>query len=180
MFWWALEKHTLRRSVPAFPPSVRTKDCSIMHRFALLLWGMMAFAGLPAGWGQSPEDQIVRSASTVLAEAMSAAGNRIPQSMLRDAHGVAIIPNVVKGSFIVGARHGRGLLMVREPEGSWHAPVFVSLTGGNIGWQIGVQATDVVLVFKTQRSVEGILSGKFTIGADASAAAGPIGRKASA
>lgn len=123
------------------------------------------------------EDQTVQQAAAVLNEAMATAGNRIPHAMLENAHGVAIIPNVVKGSFIVGARHGRGLLFVREPDGVWHAPVFISLTGGNIGWQVGVQSSDLLLVFKTARSVQGILSGTLTLGADAAAAAGPIGRQ---
>jgi lipid-binding SYLF domain-containing protein len=103
--------------------------------------------------------------------------SRIPQAMLVDAHAVAIIPNVIKGSFIVGARRGRGLLFVRESDGVWHAPVFITLTGGNIGWQVGVQSSDIILVFKTRRSVDGVLSGKLTLGADAAAAAGPIGRQ---
>jgi hypothetical protein len=71
-------------------------------------------------------------------------------------------------------------LLIRNDQGFWHAPVFISLTGGNIGFQIGVQSTDVILVFRTRKSVEGILAGKFTIGADATAAAGPIGRQAAA
>jgi hypothetical protein len=70
--------------------------------------------------------------------------------------------------------------MVRDVNGGWHAPVFISLTGGNIGWQIGVQSTDVVLVFKTRKSVEGLLSGRMTLGADAAVAAGPVGRQAAA
>lgn len=127
--------------------------------------------------GTSPEDGIVAAAATVLNEAMASPGNRIPQTMLDDAYGVAIVPNMIKGSFIVGARRGRGLLFVREPSGIWHAPVFITLTGGNIGWQIGVQSSDLVLVFKTQRSIQGLLSGKLTLGADAAAAAGPVGRE---
>ncbi|TWU48025.1 lipid-binding SYLF domain-containing protein [Rubripirellula reticaptiva] len=125
----------------------------------------------------SAEEMVVQSAGMVLNQAMQSPGNRIPESMLSDAYGVAIIPNVIKGSFIVGARRGRGLLFVREPDGVWHAPVFITLTGGNIGWQIGVQSSDIILVFKTQRSIQGLLSGKLTIGADAAAAAGPVGRE---
>ncbi|WP_417732694.1 lipid-binding SYLF domain-containing protein [Rosistilla oblonga] len=124
---------------------------------------------------QSAEEGIVLAASAVLSQAMSTSLNQIPRSMLTDAHGVAIIPNVIKGGFIIGARHGRGLLFVRDPNGIWHAPVFITLTGGNIGWQAGLQSSDIVLVFKTAKSVEGILSGTLTIGADAAAAAGPVG-----
>lgn len=130
--------------------------------------------------GQPMEEGTVQKATLVLNEAMATPGHRIPQSMLADCHGVAIIPNVIKGGFVVGARHGRGLLFVRDADGTWHAPVFVTLTGGNIGWQIGVQSSDILLVFKTSRSIQGILSGKLTLGADAAAAAGPVGRQAAA
>jgi len=126
------------------------------------------------------QESIVRSSVTVLNEIMAIPLSGIPTSMLADAHGVAIIPNVIRGGFVVGARHGRGVLLVREESGLWHAPVFITLTGGNIGWQAGVQSTDVVLVFRSRRSIDGIMSGKFTIGADAAAAAGPVGRQASA
>ncbi len=126
------------------------------------------------------EDAVVRSSTTVLKEIMGIPLSGIPASMLADAHAVAIIPNVLKGGFVIGARYGRGVLLVRDETGHWHAPVFVTLTGGNIGWQAGVQATDVILVFRTRRSVEGILAGKFTVGADAAAAAGPVGRQAAA
>lgn len=129
---------------------------------------------------QVKEEAIVRNSIAVFNEIMEIPAQAIPKSMLNDAYGVAIIPSVIKGSFVVGARYGTGVLLVRDQQGGWHAPVFITLTGGNIGWQVGVQATDVVLVFKTQQSVNGLLSGKFTIGADAAAAAGPVGRQASA
>jgi SH3 domain-containing YSC84-like protein 1 len=130
-------------------------------------------------WSRFIEEETVRAATIVLNDTMSMPLNRIPQAMLANAHGVAIIPNVIKGGFIVGARHGRGVLFVRDAGGAWHAPVFVTLTGGNIGWQIGVQSSDIVLVFRTERSVQGVLSGKLTLGADAAAAAGPVGRQGS-
>lgn len=129
---------------------------------------------------QTKEDATVAQANDVFREIMEIPANGIPMSMLKDAHGVAIIPRVIKGSFIVGARHGNGVVLVRDVDGSWHAPVFITLTGGNIGWQVGVQSTDVVLVFRTPQSVNGILNGKFTLGADAAVAAGPVGRQAAA
>ena len=130
--------------------------------------------------GQSREDQIVNSARAVLAETMSIPGRRIPQLLMTKAHGIAIIPNVVKGGLVVGVRHGRGVLLVRDNAGMWQAPIFVSLTGGSVGWQAGIQATDVVLVFRTRKSIDGLMAGKLTIGVDAAAAAGPIGRQAAA
>ncbi|MEM9367716.1 MAG: lipid-binding SYLF domain-containing protein [Planctomycetota bacterium] len=130
------------------------------------------------GLAQNQEAATIEAASLVLSETISKPLGRVPAAMLKDCHGVAIIPNVIKGSFIVGARRGHGLLFVRDPDGTWHAPVFVTLTGGNVGWQVGVQASDLILVFKTSRSVQGILSGKLTLGGDAAAAAGPVGRQA--
>lgn len=131
-------------------------------------------------YGQQMEAATIQAATAVLSEAMITPGNKIPQAMLSDAYGVAIIPNVIRGGFVVGARFGRGLLFIRDANGIWHAPVFITLTGGNIGWQVGVQSSDIILVFKTLNSVQGILQGKLTIGADAAAAAGPIGRQTAA
>lgn len=129
---------------------------------------------------QNREDRTVQDSTTVLNEIMAIPNSGIPREMLNNAHAVAIIPRVIKGSFVVGARHGNGVLLVRDENGAWHAPVFVELTGGNVGWQVGVQSSDIVLVFKTPQSVSGLLNGKFTIGADAAVAAGPVGRQAGA
>src|SRR5205085_11303913 len=93
-------------------------------------------------------------------------------------HAVAIIPDVIKLGFVVGGQRGHGVVIIRQADGSWRAPMFVTITGGSIGWQVGAQATDFMLVFKTQKSVEGLLRGKFTLGADAAIAAGPVGRRA--
>jgi len=143
-------------------------------------WSTVTLAqGFPAV-DQTRQEAIVRSSITVLNEIIAIPLSGIPTAMLADAQGVAIIPNVIRGGFVVGARHGRGVLLVREQSGLWHAPVFITLTGGNIGWQAGVQSTDVILVFRSRRSVDGIMAGKFTIGADAAVAAGPVGRQASA
>lgn len=144
---------------------------------SLAVLSLALLLGSPRAHAQTIQDQTVQAAALVLNEALSSPLNRIPTKMLADCHGVAIVPNVLKGGFIVGVRHGRGLLFIRDPDGTWHAPVFITLTGGNIGWQAGVQSSDIVLVFKTARSVQGILSGKMTIGGDASAAAGPVGRE---
>lgn len=151
-----------------------------MRRFAptTVMISLFAAVSIPEAKAQYLEEGTVQAAAAVLRETMATPGHQIPRAMLADAYGVAIIPNVIKGSFVVGARHGRGLLFTREADGIWRAPVFVTLTGGNIGWQIGVQSSDVILVLKSQRSVNGILSGKLTLGADAAAAAGPVGRQA--
>ena len=128
----------------------------------------------------TPEAAIVDAATTVLDEFMHIPTRSIPQSLLRDAEGIAIVPDVVKVGFVVGVRYGRGVVLVRDETGAWKPPVFVTLTGGSIGWQAGVQGTDVILVFKNRKSVVGLTRRKLIIGIDAAAAAGPIGREATA
>ncbi len=150
-------------------------------RYSLPLWLLICLtARVTVSYGQAREDAVVQSSTAVLNEIMSVPLKGIPASMLADAQGVAIIPSVIKGGFIVGARRGKGVLLVRDADQNWHAPVFLTLTGGNIGWQAGVQSTDVILVFKTQQSVQGLMSRKFTLGGDAAAAVGPVGRQAAA
>ncbi len=87
---------------------------------------------------------------------------------------------MVKVAAVVGGRRGSGAMVVRDANGKFSDPIMISLTGGNVGWQIGVQSTDIVLVFTTAKGIEGIADGKLTLGADASVAAGPVGRAASA
>ncbi len=134
---------------------------------------------LPALAGEQ-EDQRARDAVVVLDEIMQAPDQAIPQRLLADAEAVAVIPNVVKASLVVGGRSGRGLVAVRRADGTWSDPSYIRLTGGSIGFQAGVQSTDVVLVFRSRRGVDSIVNGKFTLGADASVAAGPVGRTAQA
>ena len=104
----------------------------------------------------------------------------IPTWLLERAYGVVVVPQVVKAALMFGGRGGKGVMAVRNPDGSWSSPVFVTLGGVNFGLQFGVQATDVVLVLMSRQSVEGISDGKVTLGADASVAAGPIGRSSAA
>ncbi len=127
----------------------------------------------------NPSDT-VREAEQVLVEIMAIPAKAIPEHLLADAQGVAIIPNVIKIGFIAGGRRGHGVVMVRDNDGEWGLPQFIVLTGGSVGWQAGIQGSDIVLVFMTKKSVEGLMSGKFTIGVDVAAAAGPVGRNASA
>jgi lipid-binding SYLF domain-containing protein len=106
----------------------------------------------------------------------------IPPALLQDSQGVAIIPNVVKAGFLIDGRFGRGVVLLRQPDGSWSNPLFLALAGAGIGFQAGVQSTDVVLVFKTKNSLERFLKGKgkLTLGGDVAVAAGPVGRQAEA
>lgn len=118
----------------------------------------------------------IEVAGDVLKEIVSIPEKGIPPALLDDASGIAIIPDVIKAGFILGGRYGTGVLLVRNKEGQWSNPSFISITGGSIGWQIGVESLDIVLVFKNEKTINRILTGKFTIGADASVAAGPVGR----
>lgn len=104
----------------------------------------------------------------------------IPRDLLRDCQGVVIIPNLLNAGFVAGAKRGRGVAMVKLDDGRWSDPVFVTLTGGSIGLQIGVQSTDLVLVFRHKGVLANVKNGDVTIGGDASAAVGPIGRSTSA
>jgi lipid-binding SYLF domain-containing protein len=105
----------------------------------------------------------------------------IPPAMLNNAEGIAIFPGMIKGGFILGVNYGKGVLLVRKADRSWSAPVMVTMGGGSVGFQAGVQSADIVLVFATPKSLQGILNGqKVTLGADASVAVGPVGRQANA
>lgn len=120
------------------------------------------------------------SAVRVLKEIMQAPDKSIPVDLLQSAHAIVVVPDVIKAGFVIGGRHGEGLMSVKTRDGTWSNPSFVGLTGGSVGFQAGVSSTDVILVFRTQRGVDSIVHGKFTLGADASAAAGPVGRTAQA
>lgn len=140
---------------------------------------LAALSAAPAYAGAT-ENQRAAEAVKVLDQLMLVPEQSIPERLLRDAYAVAVIPGVVKAGLVVGGRHGRGLISVRGADGTWSYPSFISLTGGSVGFQAGVQSTDVILVFRTQRGVDNIVHGKFTLGADAAVAAGPLGRRAEA
>jgi lipid-binding SYLF domain-containing protein len=122
----------------------------------------------------------VRDAIEVMNDIMAILEKSIPPSLLNNAYAVAVIPNVIKGGFVFGGRYGWGVLVVKTKQRKWSAPAFLSITAGSVGYQIGLESIDVVLVFKSKKSVDRITKGKFTLGADASIAAGPVGRAASA
>jgi lipid-binding SYLF domain-containing protein len=133
-------------------------------------------------YAQSKEQDRVESAGTVVKEIMDIPDN-IPQSVIDKADCVVVLPSVLKAAFIVGASYGRGVMTCRtgaNMRGPWGAPSMMALEGGSFGLQLGGQATDFVLLLMSERSASSILSSKVKIGGDASAAAGPVGRNASA
>jgi lipid-binding SYLF domain-containing protein len=143
--------------------------------FVLILGLMLAFPATAA----TREERRVADSADVLDQLLRIPERSIPPALLSRAYAVAVIPNVVKIGFGIGARRGRGILVVRQDDNSWSNPAFITMTGGSIGWQVGAQSTDVILVFRTRKGVERIANGKFTLGADASVAAGPVGRHTS-
>ncbi|MEP7184816.1 MAG: lipid-binding SYLF domain-containing protein [Rhodanobacter sp.] len=146
----------------------------------LLLIGISLLLPTMVAHAEDPPLTRAHNAVRVLADIMQAPDKAIPQDLLRDAKAIAVIPDLLKVGFVFGGRRGEGLISVKSPNGTWSNPSFITMTGGSIGFQAGVSSTDVVLIFRTQRGVDSIVRGKFTLGADASAAAGPVGRTATA
>jgi len=138
--------------------------------FALLSCSL-SFAESAAGRAET--------AATVLSEIMSAPDKGIPEEVLGSAKCVAVVPTLLKGGFIFGGAHGRGLATCRTGDG-WSAPAPFAMTGGSFGFQIGVQGVDLVMLVMNDRGMQALLSSKFKLGADASAAGGPVGRHAEA
>ena len=141
-----------------------------------------AIAFLPSlAAAQSDEADRIRESTTVLKEIMAAPDKSIPASVFNKAEGIAVIPGTLKGAFIFGGERGRGIISVRDRKtNTWSAPGFITLMAGSIGFQIGGEATDIVLIIQSDRGLRTFVGNEFKIGADASAAAGPVGRNAEA
>ncbi|GAB3067173.1 lipid-binding SYLF domain-containing protein [Stenotrophomonas tumulicola] len=152
---------------------MRRLRLSLLITAGLLLTSQAALAG-------PQEDQRARNAVRVLAEIQDIPEQGIPDKLLDEGRAVIVIPDTIKAGLVIGGRRGHGLMSVKLPDGSWSNPVFMKLTGGSIGFQAGVQSSDVVLVFRNDRSLDNLVNGKFTLGADAGVAAGPVGRNAAA
>lgn len=151
-----------------------------------IMWAMIVFSvfftlTVQGASGAEPKGiQKIEDSIEVIQQIVSIPEKGIPPVLLRNAEGIAIIPGVIRAGFIIGGRYGTGVVLVRNKSGEWSNPSFISLTGGSIGWQAGVESIDIILVFKSGKSIDGIVRGKFTLGADASIAAGPVGREAQA
>src|SRR4029079_4617379 len=168
--WWrlcAMLRHRNERSLP-------------MKKLLLTIVAAVAATQAAPALATAREEARLIEASGVLEELFAQRDTAIPEKLMSRAYGIAVIPNVVKVAAVVGGRRGSGAMVVRDENGKFTDPIMISLTGGNVGWQIGVQSTDIVLVFTTKKGIEGIADGKLTLGADAAVAAGPVGRAASA
>jgi lipid-binding SYLF domain-containing protein len=132
-----------------------------------------------AGSGVDDTTARLQSAAVVMNEVMAAPDKGIPEEVLTGAKCIAVVPSMAKGGFIVGGEHGRGVVTCRTGHG-WSAPAFISIGGGNFGFQAGAQSVDLVILFMNDKGVQGLLSSKFELSGEASATAGPVGRHASA
>ena len=137
-----------------------------------LVWGLFFMPSLLA---DKFADRVAES--TEVYEALIEAPDRgVPEALLEDCECLVVIPHVVKAALGFGGRHGNGIASCKNDQGAWSPPSFVKFSGGSIGFQIGVQASDLVLFLMTEKSAEALMKNKFTLGVDASVAAGPVGR----
>ncbi|MEG3193230.1 YSC84-related protein, partial [Lysobacter sp. D1-1-M9] len=147
-----------------------------MHRLPRLAILLLTFGFATAAVAGPTEDARARNALRVLTDIQDIPESAIPDKLLDQARGIVVVPDTLKIGLVFGGRRGHGVVSVRSPDGTWSNPAFVKLTGGSIGFQAGVQSSDIVLVFTSQRGLDSIVNGKITLGGDASIAAGPIGR----
>ena len=157
------------------------KKVSCMKKFVTLV-AILGLGVASAAWAESDREATVNRldhAGRVLHEIMAAPDNGIPEEVLEHAKCIAVVPHLLKGGFVFGAENGRGVATCRT-SGGWSAPAFFAITGGSWGLQIGVEGIDLVMIIQDDRGMKQLLSSKFELGADASAAAGPVGRHASA
>ncbi|SDY99565.1 Lipid-binding SYLF domain-containing protein [Lysobacter sp. yr284] len=126
------------------------------------------------------EDKRARDAVRVLGDIQQIPESAIPDKLFDEARAIVVVPDTLKVGLVFGGRRGHGLVSVKNPDGTWSNPSFIKLTGGSVGFQAGVQSSDIVLVFRGARGLDSIVNGKLTLGGDASVAAGPVGRTAAA
>jgi lipid-binding SYLF domain-containing protein len=141
----------------------------------------IACLSVGALFGSESAANRLKTSDEVLTEIMTAPDKGIPQELLEKSQCIVIVPGVKKGAFIIGGKYGRGFILCRETSGNgWSAPAGVTVTGGSFGFQIGGEETDAVMLVMNKRGAEKLLSDKFTLGVDASVAAGPVGRTSQA
>ena len=133
-----------------------------------------------AGSSRSASDDRMEHAAAVLHDVMAAPDKGIPEEVMEHARCVAVVPNLVKGAFVIGAEGGKGVVTCRTEGGKWSAPAFFNISGGSFGFQIGVEGVDLVLIIQNYKGMQRLMSSKFELGGDASVAAGPVGRHAEA
>ncbi len=149
---------------------------AVITRALLSITLALSFAGTAMAGPE--EDKRALNAVRVLAEVQRIPESAIPDRLFDEARAIVVVPDTLKVGLVLGGRRGHGVVSMKNPDGSWSNPSFVKLTGGSIGFQAGVQSSDIVLVFRGERGLDSIVNGKITLGADAGVAAGPVGRNA--
>lgn len=155
----------------------RLPRCLVVLGSSLLLFAGMAWS---ADKDSSDIDKRLDAATQVLTEIMGTPDKAIPEKVMNDARCIAVVPSMVKIAIGFGGSHGKGVATCRKANGRWSAPAPITITGGSFGLQLGGQAVDLVMVVMNEQGMQHMLSSKFKLGADASAAAGPVGRDAAA
>src|SRR5690606_41104617 len=189
-FWQSRTEHTppasgpIHWAVPKLPeraaPAAVPSGAFRMSRLPKILLSVALLTAACPVLAGPEENARARNAVRVLTEIQQIPEQAIPEKLLDEARAIVVIPDTIKAGLVIGGRRGHGLMSVKSADGTWSNPVFVTLTGGSIGFQAGVQSSDIVLVFRNDRSLDNVVNGKFTLGADAAVAAGPVGRNAAA
>jgi lipid-binding SYLF domain-containing protein len=152
-----------------------------MPAFAAAAAAVLLLAQPMAAADNQSELKRIAKATETLNALVQTPDDRIPEHILQRAEAIVVIPNLVKGAFIVGAEHGKGIMSIRDPKtGGWSLPSFVHMTGGSVGWQMGGEGIDLVLLVMNKDGVDDLLKSEFKIGGEGSVAAGPVGRSAQA
>jgi len=144
-----------------------------------LFTAILLFTAASVSANTTPDER-TRSATTVLKEMSAIPENSVPERLLAEAYAIAVVPDLTKAALVFGGRGGKGLISVRGADGVWSNPNYINVGGGSWGFQAGVQKSDLILVFTSKSGVDSIIKGKFTLGADAAVAAGPVGRNVQA
>ncbi|MEO8764817.1 MAG: lipid-binding SYLF domain-containing protein [Ginsengibacter sp.] len=144
----------------------------------ILLAGITTMCFFPAKSQEKQEDKV--TASTAVLKDFGKMKESIPAELLKVTEGIIIVPKLINAGFVVAGKRGKGIAMVKLENGTWSNPVFVTITGGSLGLQAGVQSVDLVLIFKSRTTLEKIGKGSFTLGGEISATAGPVGRNSTA
>lgn len=145
----------------------------------IVMLAVLLTSNLALAWDRADDVERLQNGATVIKEIMSAPDAGVPDEIINDAKCIAVIPSMFKAAFAVGGAYGKGVASCRTAHG-WSAPAFFSLKGGSFGFQIGGQAADIVMIIMNEEGMNNLLASKFKLGADASVAAGPVGRHADA
>jgi len=177
----SVERKGLKLYNTTVPLKERNGYMRKLTAFVTVLVFMFSFSAPRLAFAENKWERLVEESGRVLSEIQQMPDQHIPDDLLRSAEAIAIFPNTISAGIGIGGKYGQGIIMVRDEKNKkWSPPAIFTIAGGSLGWQIGGQATDFVLLVMNKRSVDGILQGKCKLGADASVAAGPVGRAAEA